>query len=76
MNMNVNNSIQDGELIELPENHINYNDDDVNGVPARSQIENHVEVVVENNQNTNNNNRNPVSHQISDNFNDCDGPVD
>ena len=60
-------------MIELPENQMNYEDDGVNGVPAQSQIENQIERV-EHNHNTNNNNQ-PVS-QISDNFNDCDGPVD
>ena len=52
---------------------MNYDDDGVNGVPAQSQIENQIERV-EHNHSTNNNQ--PARHQISDNFNDCDGPVD
>jgi len=74
MNANVNLSNHEGELIELPENHINY-EDEINGVAPRSQFENQMEVVVENNNNQNRN-RNPVNNQISDNFNDCDGEVD
>jgi hypothetical protein len=67
-NQNQENGQNEGELIELPENQMNDDDDGVNGVPAQSQIENQIERV-EHNPNTNNN-------QESDNLNDCDGPVD